>query len=157
MLPWAAKGQNEPCVSPGSYVIGNESSTSTTYYYPVNNYYNYTLSETIITADEIGMPMTITGIKFYYSGSSASTAKTNVDIYLQYTTKSAFSGNSNVEALSATAVKVYHGHLNCSQGWNTFTFDTVFEYNGNDNLMVIVDDNSGDFDGSAYTFRTSSR
>ena len=155
MLPWVAKGQNAPCVSPGSYVIGNEASTATTYYYPVNNYYNYTLSETIITAEEIGMPMTITGIKFYYNYSSATTNKTNVDIYLQHTTKSAFSGNTNVEALSATAVKVYHGHLNCSQGWNTFTFDTVFEYNGNDNLMVIVDDNSGAYNSSSYTFRTS--
>ena len=48
--------------------------------------------------------------------------------------------------------QVYTGNLNCHQGWNTFTFTTPFQYNGTDNLVLIVDDNSGDFDGDSYVF-----
>jgi hypothetical protein len=57
---------------------------------------------------------------------------------------------------TATAVQVYHGNLNCSQGWNYFELDTTYVWNGQGNLLVIVDDNSGDYDGSSYTFNTTS-
>ena len=137
-------------------VIGDTTSTSTSYYTPVNNYYKYTLSETIIDAAEIGGPMTINSISYYYNYATASTKKTNCTIYLQPTTKSVFASNSDIELLDVTsAVMVYTGELNCQQGWNTFTFTTPYYYDGEDNLMVIVDDNSNDYDGNSYTFRTS--
>ena len=48
---------------------------------------------------------------------------------------------------------VYSGSLNCTvRGWNTFVLDSVFHYNGNDNLVLVVDDNSGEYNGSAYVF-----
>jgi hypothetical protein len=51
---------------------------------------------------------------------------------------------------------VYTGHLNCSQGWNYFTLSTPYHYDGSGNLLIIVDDNSGAYDGSSYTFKTES-
>ena len=131
--------------------------TGTTYYAPVNNYYNYTLSETIIDSAELGGAMNITSLAYYYDYSDPSTAKNNVTIWLQPTTKSSFSGSSDIVALDTnTAVQVYSGNLNCSEGWNYFAFTTDFAYSGTGNVLVIVDDNSGDYDGSSYAFASQS-
>ncbi|MBP5527473.1 MAG: C10 family peptidase [Bacteroidales bacterium] len=146
-------GTNCVVMSP---VIGDTTSTSTSYYTPINNYFKYTLSETIIDAAEIGGPMTINSISYYYNYATASTKKTNCTIYLQPTSKSVFASSSDIELLDpTTAVMVYSGELNCQQGWNTFTFTTPYYYDGEDNLMVIVDDNSNDYDGNSYNFRTT--
>ena len=143
------------CDNSDVFAIGSASSGGTTYYAPVNNFYNYTLSETIIDSAEIGGPMDIQFIAYYYDYSSPSTVKTNCTIYFQPTTLSTFSSTSDVVALNtATAAKVYSGPLNCSQGWNFFALDTIYHYDGSSNLMVIVDDNSYDYDGSAYVFRS---
>ncbi len=123
-----------------------------TYYIPVNNYYNYTYSQQIFLASEMGGPQTIDSIAFEYGYSTASTQKTNVTIYLGHTTQSTFSSTSNYIS-NAGLQQVYSGNLNCSQGWNTFVFSTPFQYNGTDNLVLVVDDNSGAYNNSSYTFR----
>ena len=143
------------CDGGHSFVNGNAGSSGTTYYAPVNNYYHYTLSETIIDSAELDGPMDIESIAYYYNYTSASTDKTNCTIYFQPTDKTVFSSSSDVVALdTATALKVYEGSLNCSQGWNYFQLDTVYSYNGTGNLMIIVDDNSDAYDGSSYVFRS---
>ena len=58
-------------------------------------------------------------------------------------------------ALSSSAVKVYTGALNCSQGWNHFELDSAYHYDGTGNLLVIIDDNSNAYNGSAYVFKTA--
>ena len=136
--------------------IGSEESNANSYYTPVNNYYNYSLSETIIDAEEIGGPLNISSLSYYYSYDSPSTSKTNCTIYLQPTTKTVFTDASDIVPLNLnTAVMVYSGSLNCSMGWNEFVFNTPFEYDGTSNLLVIVDDNSGQYNSSSYTFRVS--
>lgn len=136
--------------------IGDENSTTSSYYTPANTYYNYSLTETIIDASEIGGAQTINSISYYYDYAVPTTSKTNCTIYLQPTTRTAFADAGNIELLNSDAVMVYSGSLNCTQGWNEFTFNTPFDYDGTSNLLVIVDDNSGDYDGSYYKFRTSS-
>ena len=143
------------CDNSNVFSVGSASSASTTYYAPVNNYYRYTLSEVILDSAEIGGAMDVEFIGYYYDYATASTDKTNCTIYFQPTTRTTFSSSSDVVALdTATAVKVYTGHLNCSQGWNFFALDTVYHYDGTTNLMVIVDDNSNDYNGSAYVFKS---
>ena len=140
----------------GTFVLtGNPDSTSTTSYNaPVNNYYKYTLSETIFDSIELGGPMEISSIAYYYDYTTASTQKTDVTIWLQPTNKSSFSSTSDLILLDTTiAVQVYHGHLNCAQGWNYFGFATPYQYNGG-NLVVIVDDNSNAYNSSTYVFKT---
>ena len=131
-----------------------DSTTSTSYSIPVNNYYSYSFSETIVTAAEIGGQMDITGISYYYSSSAPSTMKNNVSIYLQPTVKSSFVGDADFVALNASAVKVYSGPLNCHHGWNDFGFTTPYTYLGTGNLLVVVVDSSGDYDGNTYAFLT---
>ena len=137
------------CLVGGDIAIGE--GTTTNYYIPVNNYYNYTYTQQIFLASEMGGPTTINSVSFQYAYSSPSTDKTNVTIYLGHTTKSEFSSTSDYVQLNDLQV-VYTGNLNCQQGWNTFNFTTPFQYNGTDNLVLAVDDNSGDYNGSAYTF-----
>jgi hypothetical protein len=143
------------CDNATTVATGSESSPNTTYYAPVNNYYRYTLSETIVDSAEIGGPMDIEYIAYYYDYSSPTTDKTNCTIYFQPTAKTVFANSSDVVALdSATGVKVYEGPLNCTQGWNFFQLDTVYSYDGNGNLMIIVDDNSNDYNSLSYVFRS---
>ena len=131
--------------------------TGTSYYAPVDNYYKYTLSETIIDSAELVGIGEISAIAYNYAHTTAMTKKTNVTIWLQPTTKSVFSSTTDLEVLDTTiAVRVYQGDLNCSQGWNYFLLDTTYTWNGQGNLMVIVDDNSNQYDGQAYIFNSSS-
>ena len=142
------------CDNSNAFSVGSASSSGSTYYAPVNNYYRYTLSEVILDSAEIDGPMDVQYIGYYYDYSSPSTDKTNCTIYFQPTTLSTFASSSDVVTLDSTAVKVYTGHLNCSQGWNYFALDTVYHYDGLTNLMVIVDDNSDDYNGIDYVFKS---
>ncbi len=132
--------------------------TSTHYYTPVNNYYNYTYTQTLFTAAEFqaqgitpGVPQTISSIAYNYSYSSAMTSKTNCTIYMGHTSATSFSSTSDALPLSSLT-RVYTGNLNCSQGWTTFTLSTPFVWDGVNSLVVAVDDNSGSYNGSSYTY-----
>ncbi len=151
LLPFASQAQNVPM----TVTIGDSTATTSSYYVPVNNYYNYSLSEMIIDADEINSAMNITSISFYYATENTMEDATDVRIYLQSTDKTVFSSSSDIEAISPAAVMVYSGNLNCTHGWNTFTFSTPFLYDGESNLMIIVHDNATGYDGTAYKFAYS--
>ena len=146
---WQTADFTTGCLAGGETEVGT--GTTTNYYLPVNNYYRYTYSQQIFLASEMNGPTDIQSISFQYAYSSPSTKKTSVNIYLGHTTQSTFTGTSNYVPLDSLTL-VYSGNLNCTQGWNTFPFNNVFHYNGTSNLVVAVDDNSNDYDGSTYTF-----
>ena len=137
------------CLAGGTLQIGNGSNT--THIIPVNNYYCYSLSEQIFLASEMNGASTIDSIAFEFAYETPSTHKNNVSIYMGHTNKSAFNNTSDYIPASDLQL-VYTGNLNCHQGWNTFAFSNPFHYNGTDNLVLVVDDNSGAYDGNSYTF-----
>ncbi|MBR4487416.1 MAG: choice-of-anchor J domain-containing protein [Bacteroidales bacterium] len=123
----------------------------TTSYGPVNDYWNYGYRQIIYPAASIGASGTISSIAFQYQYSTAMSRKNNVTIYMGHTSLSTFSSSTdwiNINSLEP----VYSGPMNCSQGWNTFTLNTPFNYNGTDNLVMAILDNSGSYDGSYYAF-----
>ncbi len=128
--------------------------TGTSYsnsYGPVNDYWNYGYRQIIYPAASIGASGTISSIAFQYQYSTAMSRKNNVTIYMGHTSLSTFSSSTdwiNINSLEP----VYSGPMNCSQGWNTFTLNTPFNYNGTDNLVMAILDNSGNYDGSSYAF-----
>lgn len=139
----------------GDTIIGDSLSTSNSYHTPLNNYYNYTLTETLLYADELEDLVSIEGISYYYDYYNPSTVKGDVRIYLQPTEKTSFVSSNDIVLLdTATAVLVYSGSMDMPQGWNSIVFDEPYTYEGG-NLMVIVDDNSGHYNGSSYRFRCS--
>jgi hypothetical protein len=121
--------------------IGEGDQTSS--YLPSYTLYNYSLTQQIYTVEEIaaagGSPGNINSIAF-----NALTERTrNIDIYLVHTRKDAFADNTDWIAVTASD-KVFSGEVTFAAGdWTTITFDTPFNYNGVDNLAVIVDDNTG--------------
>ena len=144
----------EFCDNAFAATTGN--ATGTNYYTPLNNFYRYTFTETIIDSAELAGIGEITSIAYSYSYSTTMTDKTDVTIWLQPTNKTVFTSSSDAVALdTTTAVQVYSGSLNCSQGWNYFAFSTPYTWDGHSNLLVIVDDNSNEYDGSSYVFNSS--
>ncbi|MCQ2283500.1 MAG: fibronectin type III domain-containing protein [Bacteroidales bacterium] len=142
---------NTPCQGGGDVTIGT--STNTYNGYIIDNYYGYSYSQQIYTADEIGMAGEIQSFALQYAYSSPTTDKNNVEVYMAHTSKSSFSSSS--DWITSGLQLVYSGSLNCSQGWNTFVLDNPFSYDGVSNLVLVVNDKSNDYNGSAYVFNVS--
>ena len=121
-------------------------------YIPVGNYYNYSYTQQILTAEEINAVGKISAISFEYAYTSAMSNKNNVKIYMVNTEKSEFESTS--DWITEGMELVYEGNLNCSNGWNEFALNNQFAYSGG-NLAIIVEDNSGAYNGSSYTFKTT--
>ena len=116
--------------------IGTGSSTSK--YLPTYNYYNYSLTQQIYTATEIGYNGRITAIAFKADKSATRT----LDIYMAHTDKVAFSSNTDWEVMGSVA-QVFSGSVAFVNGWATITLDTPFEYDGTHNLNICVADRTG--------------
>ena len=116
---------------PSVVTIGN--GTLIDNYWPFNNTRNYSMSQQIYTAEEIGMAGTISSIAFRYNRAFS---MEGVQVYLKHTDKSAFADENDVVPISASD-KVFEGTYAASEaGWATITLNTPFEYDGNSNLLV---------------------
>ena len=126
--------------------IGDGGTTNNTYL-PGFNYYNYSLTQQIYTADEIGMAGTITSIAFKNTG----TEKTRTyNIYMLSTDKETFESGTDWVAMSDGDL-VFAGELTFTVGeWTTIDLDTPFAYDGTSNLLVGVSDVSGAYSSSPH-------
>lgn len=111
--------------------------TSTSSYIPVYGNYNYSYSQQIFKSSEINAAATISG--FEIEVSNTGTRARNIDIYMMHTTANEITSWLPMN----NAQLVYSGVVAFTQGWQQITFDTPFSYNGTDNLVLIVDDNTG--------------
>ena len=120
-------------------VIGSGTATDETL--PSHSYYNYTLSQQIYTADEIGSLNLINSVSFYNNG----TTKTrNYSVYMVNTDKFVFNSSSDWIMVTA-ADQVFSGNVTMTAGeWTTITLTNPFATNGT-NLALIVDDNTGSY------------
>ena len=111
--------------------IGDGTVTSNTN--PIGTYYNYSITEQLYTADEIGMAGTISSISFYYMGNAAKDLP--ITVYM---------ANVDAEDLSAGGIsladadEVFTGTLSvpATAGWVTIELDNPFTYNGTSNLLI---------------------
>ncbi len=128
-------------------VLIGDGGTATSQYLPSYNYYRYSLTQQIYTAEEIGTACTINTIAFYNGGAE----KTRTyDFYLKATTKSSFSSNTDWVTVS-TSDKVFSGSVTmAANAWTYITFNTPFEYDGTSNLVLIADDNTGQWTSSPH-------
>lgn len=127
--------------------IGMEGA-STSNYIPAYNLYNYSLTQQIFTAEEIGVSGIISSISFLPQGSVTRT----LDIYMVHTTKQMFSGSGDWITVTI-ADKVFSGSVSMNGDWTTIALDYPFEYNGTDNLVVVVNDRTGSW-SSAVAYST---
>ncbi|MCR4964689.1 MAG: fibronectin type III domain-containing protein [Bacteroidales bacterium] len=131
--------------------------TSTTYNAPFNNFYKNSRNEVIYLASELGgQAGAITSIS-YDVATSANFTTTSVNIYMGHTTESTFSSTTDWTSPSdLTLVYSSTGEaIGASTGWNTFNFDTPFNYNGTDNVVVVVTKTCSSYN-SSLNFRYTS-
>jgi hypothetical protein len=134
---------------PSEVTYIGDHSTATNYFLPSFSYYNYGLSEQIYTADEVGgVPGIINGIAFYNGGTQAKTR--TYDIYLKATEKSEFASPTDWVAASEDDM-VFSGNVTLAPGkWTPIIFTYPFDYDGVSNLVMIVDDNTGEYFGAPH-------
>ena len=121
--------------------------TSTHNYLPSYSYYNYSMTEQIYTASEIGTAGTINSIAFYNAGAERTRT---YDFYLKSTTKSSFSSKTDWVTVSASD-KVFSGSVTmAANAWTFVNFTTPFEYDGTSNLVLVADDNTGSYTSTPH-------
>ena len=113
------------------------------YYLPVAGWSYYSYSQQIYDASEINGARSIDRIEVQYNNGEKTWE--NVDIYMGHTSKSAFSNSSDWIPLSDLQL-VYSGSLTFNSSgenyWVTIHLTNAFDYNGNDNLVLVFDNNS---------------
>ena len=135
---------------PSNSIVVGQATTGRTFL-PTYSYYNYSLTQQIYTADEIGQACDITSIAFF----NTTYEKTrDLTVYLMNTRKDAF--ESNTDWLVPTeANKVFSGVVTFTVGsWVDLFFDIPFTYDGHSNLAVIIDDNTGTWDNNHMACRS---
>ena len=134
----------------GDVTIGSGSTTTNGNSVPTSVYYNYSLTQQIYTSNELGDAGNIIAISFYYNNTTDSDAR-SLQVYMSHTNNSTITAWSTVTSNQL----VYSGSHTFTQGWNTLTLTTPFEYNGTNNILLTVDDNTGTNVVNGY-FRTYS-
>ena len=138
-------------VATNKTIIGSGNATS--YYLPTLTIYKKSLTEQIYTMDELGMAGQIVSIDLYCTSNAATR---NMDIYIVDTDKNTFSNNSDwISALDGDLV--FSGSVAFTDGdWTTILLDRSFDYQGNGNIAIIIDDNSETYENDYATFKVFS-
>jgi hypothetical protein len=129
--------------------IGDPTSTVTNSYLPTYSLYNYSLTQQIYTADEIGMSGTINDVTLWLKNSSSYAR--NLNIYMKEVSEEAFAdGNSWITMTSADMVAtgvLANGVADPVE--TTFTLSTPFNYTGMGNLVICFQDVTGSWSSGA--------
>lgn len=104
-----------------------------------NETYNY--SQQIFLTSELDGAKSINSISLHYAYKMPIT-KSNCTLYLANTNLAQFNDTATPLPFSQLT-QVFSGDLTFNQGWNEIVLDTPFIYNGIDNLLLAIDDNSG--------------
>ena len=115
-------------------------------YLPIMAFYTYSYSQQIYTPELVGPGGKITKLRFQYWNNFQATNSNNWTIYFAHTSKTDFSENMDYIPLSSLT-QVYSGTFTMpsTYGWLEFTLQTPFTYNGTDNLVIAVDENSAGY------------
>ena len=121
---------------------------------PTATYNKYSVSEQIYTTAELGSAGIFTSIDFY-NDTTQCTRK--LDIYMVHTDKSSFYDDeaSSYKWVNVTeADKVFSGDVTFTKDvWTTIELDKVFSYDGQRNVMLVVDDNTGNNTNNPAMFK----
>lgn len=128
-----AQGQTE--------VVEIGEATTTTTLAPIYTPHDYSYTQQLYTAEEIGASGTITSIAFHWAYNGSKTF--GIDVYMKHTDKNYFESSSDRIPISSSDM-VYSGTITPdAEGWINITLDTPFEYDGSNSLVIAVDRNSG--------------
>ena len=138
---WTTETFRTNCLVGGDLAIGEESATNT--YLPSYSFYNYSYTQQLFLAEEMGQAKSLESVTFDLATYAANRT---YKIYLMHT--AATSVSSWIDASGAQLV--FDAPQQLHAGLNTFQFSTPFMYNGSDNLLLIVMDMTGSYQSSPY-------
>ena len=124
--------------------VGNLEGASSNSYLPMNSLYNYSYTQQIYTAQEIGMEGTINSITLWLKG-NADLHTLPITIYMVETNKAAFTSNTDWVTVTSSDI-VYTGSLTVhNTGYQSYTFvlSNPFTYSGSGNLLIAVNNTCG--------------
>lgn len=119
----------------------------------------YSYAQTIYLASELNATGSITKISWLYNGgdgASSSIDNSQIDIYIGTTSKTSFSSTTDWIPVSSLT-KVYTGGVTVPivKDWVTVTLDTPFAYDGNNNLVIAVNETKDGSNTSTFFFNTA--
>ncbi|MCQ2315411.1 MAG: choice-of-anchor J domain-containing protein [Bacteroidales bacterium] len=129
--------------------IGDPAGATTNSYYPVYSLYNYSFTQQIYTAEEIGTAGTINSLTMWLKNSSSNPR--NVQIYMKNVSKAAFGSLTDWVPMSAAdlvATGTINNGVSTPQAV-TFTLSTPFEYDDAMNLVICFADVTGGWSSGA--------
>lgn len=137
------------CLSGGDITIGSGTGTTVTTL-PTHSFYNYSYTQQLYMANELNGANTFHSISF--NASNITTPNRTIQIYLMATDATSLSTGW----LAVDSAKlVYTGSVTWQDGWNTITFDSLFEYDGVSNLALIILDNTGSYTSTNTFYGTA--
>lgn len=140
------EGPEFPTGEAVTVVIGEDGNLSS-YYVPINDYYNsFGISQMIYTAEEMGVKDgSIISISF--KSDVVGNTERELVVYLQNTDKEYYTAESDWIALTAEDVAVFEGTIvtPSTSDWFTIYFSRPFEYTGG-NLAVTINDITGGYE-----------
>ena len=126
--------------------IGSLDGAAANDYLPMNSLYEYSYTQQIYHASEIGTAGTIGSITVWMYG-NADLPEMSFDIYLTHTDKESFDSTTDWIPVSSSDM-VYSGTVtvhNTNAEAYTFELDIPFDYNGTDNLAVCFLNRTGNW------------
>jgi len=112
---------------------------------PTNTNYSYSYSQQLFLSYEMGGPRTIYTVSFSYSGNSNSEFYRKLKLYLGHTSSYEYDLGNDWVRSNLLNVSSQNVLIDEESGLITFVLRTPFYYNGTDNLVVAVRDNTGDY------------
>ena len=112
---------------------------------PTNTNYSYSYSQQLFLAYEMGGPRTIYTVSFSYSGNSNSEFYRNLKLYMGHTSSYEYDLGNDWVRSNLLNVSSQNVLIDEESGLITFVLRTPFNYNGTDNLVVAVRDNTGEY------------
>ena len=127
-----------------SVTIGSLENAGNNSYLPMNSLYEYSFSQQIYTAEEIGLAGTIDKLTVWMYG-NANLYTMPFDIYMVEVDKDAFESTTDWVSVTSSDI-VYTGNItphNTEAEPYEFVLDTPFDYSGEGNLVIAFNNRTG--------------
>ncbi len=123
---------------------------------PMDPYFGYSYTQSIYLASELNGSKNIEWIQWFFSGVTNMANTQDIKIYMGHTTKTEFHVFDEWVSPNNLTL-VYDGTLGSPaiNEWHKIDLNTMFPYNGVDNLVIAVDENTPGFDDEFDDFLCS--
>ena len=129
--------------------IGDPTSTTTNSYLPTYSLYDYSFTQQIYTADEIGVGGTINSFTMWLKNSSSYAR--NLNVYMKEVSNATFTSGNDWVSMTANDMVASFTLANgiSDPVETTISLSSPFAYSGNGNLVICVQDVTGSWSSGA--------